>query len=310
MTKAKRFIDHLVKHPEKYTYLKPSLNDSLICMALLTVYRREQYIYRTLHSLVENTTKREFQKDLNFIIVDAIPNRPHPDLDKVRGLFEVVPMPEHNRSNFYVEQTMTQIFGMEMCKKRGKYVLIIEDDAIVKAGYISRIKDAVLELENTKNWLYLKLFFPEERDIYGLGGVAACFLFSLLIGSFVTIVYLCCRTVCSKSVVYRSECVLLFGFTFWFSLLIVFGIGNQNVPFKKEGLKLFYNDASTVAQLYPSYRINELVRYLRSTLHQKFPPDLHIGRYGFIRGLEKYILRPYLFDHIGKISTRSYKDLL
>ena len=205
------------------------------------------------------------------------------------------------------------VMALEWCSKKGAtYTTVIEDDALPCNDFIPRLR-FILNYRMNKNsnkWLYLKLFYPEKFQGWGNEVYLVIELIALSCGggillTLLSIVFLCenVRKLDCKAMLFR----LILSSLFTTFCLMVAGRPHF-MALRKMSVHLSTVSRApgccTPALLFRNGHISELLNYLRTIkCTPRFPIDLAIDAFADDRGLERLLVEPNLFRHIGYISS-------
>lgn len=202
----------------------------------------------------------------------------------------------------------------ESLKYNFDYLIVIEDDALPKKNFIGTLQHVLKhkmesmtvrgnKVRRTPRWGYLNLHFPEEwqgysqitRHYFELGGIG------IMGGA----LFLGLPFFNSRS---KARQMLTFAFGSLYFILLVFAIGRQYFlrilsPFPDLHWLIDPGPGCcTPATLYPRIHLPKLVEYLDES-PLRYGTDLIIRDFSTDFDLDRMLLVPNLFDHIGLFST-------
>ncbi|ESO03283.1 hypothetical protein HELRODRAFT_80555 [Helobdella robusta] len=211
----------------------------------------------------------------------------------------------------YAKETDDYILCLETVRKtfKSNYVLIVEDDVVMKLGSLKTLKYFIsnLETRHADDWIFLKLYYPKKWLGYSreLRTILELISSSILISSIITIVISLIKKIRSRSIIILQ---------IFFSLIILptfLILGRQTSVRWREISSSFHTlyltpGCCTQAMLYNSKHISQLIEFLKkSRTNSKNPIDLLIDDYVKSADLRGYLVEPSLFDHIGFWSSFS-----
>jgi len=197
------------------------------------------------------------------------------------------------------------------------YTLLLEDDLIATRSFVQKLKDRVIEpLRDRDDWIFVRLFYPEFWAGWENTDIPVLILLALVISSLSTIGVVKLYS----SITFRNGSiklvlrhfwllsVLLFFYFIGLSIFIFLTIGKQNIitPFPN-GLYSFESKASTVSVVYPSNKIKDAMDYLESHLGSD-ALDILLDDHAILNKLDRLLLVPNLFQHIGLFSSNRNKN--
>lgn len=258
----------------------------------------------------------------------------HLDLHAIKNYFPIIfkyNNANEQRPSNKAQETSDYAFCLEETSLRfgnvTKYLIAIEDDAIVFDGFFttlssivkSRIETNILRgelIHNERRWCWMKLYYPEFWCGFGWDANRIWELFWIAIvgGMIGSILSFLAGTVKRKK-------VSVFWWTFHgavYTLILALVISRQTLLEMRRihiSMMQVTSDSgccSTVAVLYPMEEIPKLVNYLRSPLCKRCHSgvDLAIRDYRDKFEMLGFLVQPNLAKHIGMHSTVSsdYKD--
>ena len=220
--------------------------------------------------------------------------------------------------NLFDREKEDYVYALEWCKKkRARYTVILEDDALPPTDFMSRLR-FVLKNRNTlqnRNWAFLKLYYPEKWQGWSNERVLELIMTSIFVGVILTIFAYIVELILlgnSQNVLIRFllSCIL--------ALYMLLTLGRPHwLALRKITPYLSFvvtaPGCCTPAVLYPQDHLTNIIDYLHQTeCTPSFPIDLALDKFAGDRELDKYLVVPNLFKHIGFVSTlgKSWKDPL
>lgn len=220
-------------------------------------------------------------------------------------------MSSRNSPASFDRERQDYVTALEWCSNKGAtFSCVIEDDALPSADFINRLRFILNYRMNkaSSKWLYLKLFYPEKFQGWGndlvLELVAMSSAGGLLL-TIVSVVFLCdnVRKLNYKAMFFR----LVISSLFTTYCLMVAGRPHL-MALRKMSVYLstvrLAPGCCTPALLFPNDHTPKLLQYLNSVRCTRgFPIDLAIDKFADDRGLQRLIVEPNMFRHIGYISS-------
>ncbi|XP_050404383.2 post-GPI attachment to proteins factor 4 [Patella vulgata] len=218
----------------------------------------------------------------------------------------------------FEKETMDYIFCLNAAKYwNPKYVLLLEDDGIVHdnvmdiLAYVLKYRLGNFSRYGAKDFIHLKLFYPEKWQGYAFEKDRILELLSggLVGGAIFILVYLLCNIKRRK-----HSLALIFTCGVLFTVLTCVVLGRQNIIELRRIHPCTYRFVSspgccTPAMLYPSSVIDELSKSLsRDASKPYLRTDLAINQFVQSSGLPAFYIEPNLVDHIGRVTTLGLAD--
>jgi hypothetical protein len=319
LLKSKLFIQQWRNTSDKsfFNELKNQRKEScLICLAVISVKRNEQFVLRLIHSLFVNTSKYDWS-DVRFFIFNAERNAGvNTDVEELSDILQIY---RYNASNYlntaksyFVKQVFDYISALKHCAEYpSEYTVIFEEDSVVIPQFIRKIKNEIIprikEKEKMENidWLWIKLFFDVYFDNFSDTAIIFMIFFGVSLGLLFSIVYMILGMI-SDNVSYITRfkicCIVIFtSLAIVLSLVIV---GYPNTFFDKNGIVASIQNAFTVANMYPSSKVPDLIQYLRENGETGQHSDMLIGALAVNKKWKRFVYKPYIVRHTGFSSTR------
>ena len=328
---SQEYLNSLDKKETALHYASKLKNASLQLLTIITTMKRNAKLYTNekLGYLTQVVAKidRELKKSVfinsSILICDVDSEYDHSsEVDYLNSIF---PMISHRSSpglasnrrekekNDYVWCLQEAMFSVN---KSTSYVLVLEDDAIPVDDMFNilnylvkeRLENPISQGEpsNDASFAFLKLYYPEKWDGYGLEcskiiellSVACVFgpyLYFILRLSFLNIIDL-------PEFKFYVFCIL-------FVLANCLAIGRVNILEICRLSKFFYkiipaHGCCTPAVLYQYEQIPAIIKYLnKSKCEEKYGLDLALDDFAINFSLPRYLVQPNLFYHIGLYSS-------
>ncbi|RGP63985.1 alpha-1,3-mannosyl-glyco 4-beta-n-acetylglucosaminyltransferase c [Fusarium sporotrichioides] len=307
--------------------------DKRICIGIPSIRReREQFLPRTLASLVEGLDARE--RRLIRIVVLLADDDPttHPAFNQrwlhhladevlLYGNASIPAAPDAYRyvqpftskghetllRNDRVHRDYATL--MADCRETGaQYFVLMEDDVIAARHWLGKLLDAVIYLERTddaEKWLYLRLFFSETYLGWNSEQWPEYLVRSLCFYTIVLSLYLVIAAVDmrrrSHTFHFKSHSYNVLHLTLWTASFIIlyFLTGRLTVDPYKEGIREMPNYGCCAQGLViPRQHLLALENALH-TASDDIAGDSLIEKFADDRALRKYAIVPSLLQHLG-----------
>lgn len=209
------------------------------------------------------------------------------------------------------------IVGLETAlRQNSAYVLMIEDDALPSANLLNDLRFVLKNIMSWKSsktqsdWAFLKLYYPEKWQGIGWPEIPELILIGLLGGCFGLWVSSKFRKRTRTKVT-----SLVCSFIVWtvYFVLLVYTVGRAHWIELRKLSPLMYSvvkapGCCTPGVLYQRTHARELASYLKSVdCSNTYPMDVAIDDFAKRSNLERYLVMPNMFTHIGVHSSLSSK---
>lgn len=206
------------------------------------------------------------------------------------------------------------VYALQWCfKKKPRYTIIIEDDALPVSDFMTRLmfilKQHVLRMN--RDWAFLKLFYPPKWQGWSNETVGELLLTSVLVSFLLTTAIY--SVVClSKrpNIPTKSELILVVMLSFSLVLYTLWTLGRPHWLVLLGKLSIHFNfivpapGCCTPAVLYPQEHLTSLIKYLNSIKCSfSFPIDTALDKFADMQDLKRLLVVPDLFKHIGFVSS-------
>lgn len=319
-----------------------------ICAAFVTVKRETtQYLDNAVASVLEGLTEGEREKLFLYVLFADTQTGKHPSwqqpwLDNAVDLavgYDVSPdvMKDlqgweerkewYNKGVLYVPSPVLlrqaqlirigsdYLYALKFCQStNAPYTIIFEDDIIVAAGWMAKVREALshIKQEGEKNplmanWIYLRLFYTETalgweaKDDYWYGHIT----FTILLASFVgATILICVRFLVSSTQRHLDNptIFILSAITIPSFVVLAFMIGKYSLFPIRGVITMNVHGCCTQALVFPKEEIPALVNYLSGVGHGQ--TDTMIEDYADKTGKQRLALGPQLVQHVGLESSR------
>ena len=204
-----------------------------------------------------------------------------------------------------------------------KYIVIIEDDTLTLSHFFevlyyilsTMVENRLVGEEykrNSREWAYLKLFYPNRWKGYAFEIMPVTELVSL--GSIGGSVFVLLGYQCNKRERSLFSNITYFLVGSFYITLLVFMIGRQYVMEWRRMSKFTYRvvpapDCCSPAILYTANKAKQLSAYLKGkTCSSSYPIDFVMDEFAKFNNLDKYLVEPNLLQHIGMFSSIKAKS--
>lgn len=204
------------------------------------------------------------------------------------------------------------VVGLEIgVRHNSTYVLMIEDDALPSERLLGHLRYVLTYkmpgkfLKSRRDWVFLKLYYPEKWQGFGWPELPELVLIGILGGSLAVWVQLKMRTTTRRKV---SLCCT---FTVWgvYVILVVYTVGRAHWIELRKLSPVMYSvvkapGCCTPGVLYPRSHARNLANFLKSVqCSEKYPMDVAIDDFANKMNLERYLVIPNMISHIGVHSS-------
>ncbi len=250
----------------------------------------------------------------------------HLEALKLSSTISVISNPKQSATvDKFSKEKEDLVFALQWCyKKKARYTVIFEDDALPLPYFMTRLQFILKQRmpHYKQDWAFLKLFYPPKWQGWSneLHIIKELILTSL-IGSFVlTSVAYFVQIVCkNRHTNYPKKCdlILLVTLSFIFSMYTLWTLGRPHWLVLLGNISFHFNfivpapGCCTPAVLYPQEHISNLINYLNSvTCSLSFPVDIALDTFVMKQGLKQLMVVPDLIKHIGFVSSlgKGWKD--
>ena len=226
---------------------------------------------------------------------------------------------EKQFDNHFNKEKEDYVYALEWCrKKRARYTVILEDDALPPTDFMSRLRFVLknrISLHK-RNWAFLKLYYPEKWQGWSNERVLELILTSIVVGVVLTVFTCGMELVIVRHCLSSRNVTIKFLLSFILALYMLLTLGRPHwLALRKITPHLSFVVSApgccTPAVLYPQNHLTNIIDYLHQTeCTPKFPLDLALDKYAGDKKLNKYLVVPNLVKHIGFVSTlgKSWKN--
>lgn len=202
-------------------------------------------------------------------------------------------------------------------KHNATFVLMIEDDAVPSEDFLNHLRFVLKHkmpwkfLKQRRDWAFLKLYYPEKWQGFGWPELPELVVLGFVGGCFAVWVDLKRRTRITRKLL-----PLVCSFIVWsaYVVLIARSVGRTHlIELRKLFLPFMYSvvkapGCCTPGVLYQKSHALELAKYLESIqCSDKYPMDIAMDDFADKRDLDRYLVVPNMFSHIGLHSSLSSK---
>jgi hypothetical protein len=302
-------------------YLDQSKNT--LCVGIITKKRLDNryYVVQTVASLLSRV-KLNLDDRVSISLIDASRNRSHDDLIFIDNLIEKFHLPP--QENYFLRRygfkKFTESYDyakiMEYFYKNKpecKYTLLLEDDSIAAYDWYHKIDEALNSLDKQEQWLCLKLFTSYRFfDFFTHIPTLILTFFVSFLASFIQVLVFLKLGLFKIRHFKTYEIYLIFLNTSGILILL------KSVHTSPLGLGVieFSIGFNTVANLYPrailatlsDYFEKFLIEYIAQRNYGHFlAKDLLLKKFKDEINLKEYIVEPAVFQHVGLISSMSWR---
>ena len=176
--------DTFIRNANLTTFVQTTPQDPKMCIGIATVAReREQYVRRTIGSLIDGLDPREREQILLIVLIAQADPQMHPIygepwltnvVDKTL-LYEVSQGRHQNiidwemNKDYRKKAVFDYTYVLQRCVSAGTpWISMIEDDTLAVDGWFPRVMEALQKADEQHStteemdWLYLRLFYTEE----------------------------------------------------------------------------------------------------------------------------------------------------
>ena len=299
--------------------------NATICLGIATIARSEQYVRRTIGSLLEGLTdpqRKSIHLAVFFAQTDAhkhpIYNEPwlkevanevieyevgEEEMTRLRSLEE-----DHQ---FWNKSMYDYEYLLNGCLDTGAdWIMIVEDDVLAKEGWyqqtIGALEDVKIQMKNHE-WLYLRLFYTEklfgwnsEEWLHYLGWSILAFLVTgtaLIVGRSNS------RRL-RKHLSNMSIAIICF-FCLPATILLYFMAGRVSMQPPSPGLQRMEQFGCCAQGLiFPKQIVPRVIDTVHHATNQRYYVDMTLERWGNTKGLPRFALVPPLLQHVGSKSSK------
>ncbi|CAH1791739.1 unnamed protein product [Owenia fusiformis] len=323
LSKAKEYFNQSDPEESIKFYKLLEMNSHIdIAVGVVTVKRTHPKLelgYLTQVMQAIDSIFKTHSKNLNNVLFICNTDDSPKDYHEAKYLSEFVPMhilPHYKQgpSDKFSKETSDYAFCLQAgLDYNPDYVLIIEDDTIPYKDIFTVIEHSLARLRSqhysqSKDWCYLKLFYPQKWqgyanelmtiiEIIGLAAVGGCATVAVLFVS-------------SKRVTSNLTKCICFVLGAIYSVLFCVMIGRQYFLELRRLLSpwlyrvISAPDCCSPAILYPQHILNQLIPFLNSTISNKDKPfDYALDDFVRLHNYEQYLVEPNLLNHIGMYSS-------
>ena len=292
-----------------------------LCMVVVSVHRNEitHYLAQVIVKLLKEISKASASGNFNYDILIFNGDHPHTKNKDALDIQKYLPIKVYHQNHDtrkelhpYEKEKQDYVNAMKLCHAEGAdYVLIIEDDALPADDFLN-ILDYILKYKLLhRNFAFMKLYYPERWQGFGKDEVQELIVGGCLLGAVFSLVILkLCKIEFRRFAAfnYLTALLLIVSLSIYF-IVTAYTLGRQHIL---ELLKLtkpthFVTEAPgccTPAVLYPHTVVKSLLSYLESvTCGTDFPLDIALDKFGRERNLQRYLVIPNMFYHIGYYSS-------
>lgn len=310
---AQRTLKVLSQSETDYHKLSNSTRrDIEFCFVVLSVSRpaNVHYLTQVVAALLPQISNSS---------VFTVFNGEGPTHTEARDLSTIVPvvtamhMDDSKLANRFAKEKEDYVYALEWCqKKRSKFSVILQDDALPPEDFMDRLNFVLrFRMTNDNRWAFLKLYYPEKWEGWGnenriiseliMATISGGFIFSAIICAFQILII--------RALPKKIELFTLFTLSSVFTLYILITLGRPHWL----SLRKFSPQLSSVVpapgccipgMVYPQTHLPDLIDYLRrAKCSSSYPVDLALDRFAKSRDLDGLLVIPNMVKHIGFLSS-------
>lgn len=307
---------------------KPQSKPS-ICLGIATVARsKEQYIRRTIGSLLEGLTKPQ-QSSIHLAVFFAQTNpHDHPIYNELwlkqvaNEIIEyVVDDEEMARLRSFEENHQywnKSMYDYEYLLKKchdtsADWIMTVEDDVLAKEGWYSQAIKAIEDIQaqmRKKEWLYLRLFYTEKLFGWNSEEWPHYFGWSLL-AFFVTATALIGGRSYSRRLrrhMSNVSIAIICCFCLPTIILLYFMAGRVSMQPPPSGLhRMEQFGCCSQGLIFPRHIVPRAMKTVHHATNQRYYVDMTLERWGNAEHLPRFALVPPLLQHVGSKSSKGSK---
>ena len=299
-----------------------------ICLGLATVARsEEQYVRKTIGSLLEGLSEK--QRDTIYLIVffaDTDP-RKHPIYDEPWLKNVANEIVEYNVSEgdlarlrsfeekhqYWNKSMYDYEYLLKRCHNTGtKWVMLVEDDVLAKAGWFAKAVAALEEIEaqiGESKWLYLRLFYTEK--LFGWNSEEWMqYLGWSIVALLVTATALVGTRACSRRLrkhMSNSTIALVCFFCLPATIVLYFMAGRVSMRPPSFGLQRMERfGCCSQGLIFPHDIVPQTMETVRHATNRRYYVDMTLERWGNADHLARFALVPPLLQHVGSQSSKGH----
>ena len=198
-------------------------------------------------------------------------------------------------------------------KHNATYVLMIEDDAVPSEDFLSHLRFVLKHkmpwkfLKRRNDWAFLKLYYPEKWQGFGWPELPELIVIGFVGGCFAVWMDLKCR-----ARIRRKLLPLVCSFIVWSAYFVLVACSVKRthlIELRKLFLPFMYSVVKAPGCCIPGVLFQkshalELANYLESIqCGVNYPVDVAMDDFADKRNLERYLVVPNMFSHIGLHSS-------
>lgn len=310
--------------------LLPSRNhSSSICLGLATIVRSDkQYVRDAIGSVLDGLSKEQ-RDDIHLVVLFAQtdpqkhPIYNEPWLNNVADRIVEYNASEDEMARLRSFEDKHQSWNKSMydynyllrecLNTNAKWIMLVEDDVLAKAGWYTQAKDALQDIQSQMahlDWLYLRLFYTEK--LFGWNGEEwAHYLGWSFLAFIVTIIGLISARSCSRRLkkhISNLTIALICCFCLPATIGLYFMAGRVSMQPRPLGLQRM-EDFGCCSQglIFPREIVPRAMDVLEQATDQRYYVDMTLERWGNAQHLPQFALIPPLLQHVGSQSSKGQK---
>ena len=302
--------------------------DPSICLGLATVARPgEQYVRKTIGSLLAGLS--DDQRDnihLTVFFADTHPQN-HPvynepwlknTADKIVeynvSAVDIARLRSFEEKHQYWNKSMYDYeYLLKDCHDTGtKWVMLVEDDVLAKAGWFAEAIAALTEIEaqmGGSKWLYLRLFYTEklfgwnsEEWMQYLGWSIIAFLVTAI-----TLFGIRAYSRRLRKHMSNYTIALICFFCLPATIVLYFMAGRVSMHPPSPGLQRMEKfGCCSQGLIFPHDIVPQAIETVRHATNKRYYVDMTLERWGNADHLARFALVPPLLQHVGSQSSKGH----
>ena len=309
---AQRTLKVLSKSETDYhKLLNSTRKDTEFCFVVLSVSRpaNVHYLTQVVAALLPQISS------LNSVF--TVLNGEGPTHTEARNLSTIVPVvtaiDKSRLTNKFAKEKEDYVHALEWCqKKRSKFSVILQDDALPPEDFMDRLNFVLrFRMTDGKKWAFLKLYYPEKWEGWANENRILFELITAMISGGIILSAVICvfQMIIMRALPKKIDLVTLFTLSSVFTLYILLTLGRQHWL----SLRKFNPQLSSVVpapgccipgMVYPQTHLPDLIDYLRKAkCSSSFPVDLALDKFAKNKNLDGLLVVPNMVKHIGFLSS-------
>jgi len=314
LERARSVLRHLGCNGDCWKEINEGSVEPEFCFVVISVSRPESTYFLT--QVVAHLVP-QIPRDKSVFSVYNAEGKTHHEAGNLSSLVPVLTRAKKTGSlpSRFVKEKDDYVDALEWCRdKNASFSVVLEDDALPSNNFVERLR-FILDYrmaKNSKNWIYLKLYYPEkwqgwsnEKEI-----LAELLLVTIVGGIFLLVaVYLIEVVLSVTSPTGCYEHTLRYLLSAGFVLYSLMCVGRPHWMAIRHLSPHFTSvvvapDCCTPAVLFPRTHLGDLIRRLKAkSCSDSYHLDTALDDIAIEKGLLSYLAIPNLVAHIGFVSS-------